>query len=33
MEPRLSFVTLGVSYLQRATRLHEEVLSLPGQCL
>ncbi len=29
MEPRLSFVTLGVSDLQRATRFYEEVLHLP----
>ena len=29
MEPRLSFVTLGVSDLQRATRFYEEVLKLP----
>jgi len=29
MEPRLSFVTLGVSDLQRATRFYEEVLNLP----
>ena len=29
MEPRLSFVTLGVSDLQRATRFYEEVLRLP----
>ncbi len=29
MEPRLSFVTLGVSDLQRATRFYEEVLRFP----
>jgi len=29
MEPRLSFVTLGVSDLARATRFYEEVLRLP----
>ncbi len=29
MEPRLSFVTLGVSDLRRATRFYEEVLRLP----
>lgn len=29
MEPRLSFVTLGVSDLQRASRFYEEVLRLP----
>jgi catechol 2,3-dioxygenase-like lactoylglutathione lyase family enzyme len=29
MEPRLSFVTLGVSDLQRATRFYAEVLHLP----
>ncbi|MDO8706814.1 MAG: VOC family protein [Sulfuricaulis sp.] len=29
MEPRLSFVTLGVSDLQRATRFYEDVLRLP----
>ena len=29
MEPRLSFVTLGVSDLKRATRFYEEVLQLP----
>jgi uncharacterized protein len=29
MEPRLSFVTLGVADLQRATRFYEEVLKLP----
>src|SRR3972149_4876348 len=29
MEPRLSFVTLGVSDLQRATRFYGEVLKLP----
>ena len=29
MEARLSFVTLGVSDLQRATRFYEEVLRLP----
>jgi catechol 2,3-dioxygenase-like lactoylglutathione lyase family enzyme len=29
MEPRLSFVTLGVSDLKRATRFYEEVLHLP----
>lgn len=29
MEPRLSFVTLGVSDLKRATRFYEEVLGLP----
>ena len=29
MEPRLSFVTLGVSDLKRATRFYEEVLRLP----
>lgn len=29
MEPRISFVTLGVADLQRATRFYEEVLGLP----
>ncbi len=29
MEPRLSFVTLGVADLQRATQFYEEVLKLP----
>ncbi|HLG22444.1 MAG TPA: VOC family protein [Candidatus Manganitrophaceae bacterium] len=29
MEPRLSFVTLGVSNLERATRFYEVVLRLP----
>jgi hypothetical protein len=29
MEPRLSFVTLGVADLQLATRFYEEVLGLP----
>lgn len=29
MEPRLSFVTLGVADLARATRFYEEVLGLP----
>ncbi|MBM3942460.1 MAG: VOC family protein [SAR202 cluster bacterium] len=29
MEPRLSFVTLGVSDLQRATRFYADVLKLP----
>ena len=29
MEPRLSFVTLGVSDLARATRFYAEVLELP----
>ncbi len=29
MEPRLSFVTLGVSDLQRATRFYEDVLQFP----
>ena len=29
MEPRISFVTLGVSDLDRATRFYEEVLHLP----
>jgi catechol 2,3-dioxygenase-like lactoylglutathione lyase family enzyme len=29
MEPRLSFVTLGVKDLERATRFYEEVLRLP----
>ena len=29
MEPRLSFITLGVSDLKRATRFYEEVLRLP----
>ncbi len=29
MEPRLSFITLGVSDLKRATRFYEEVLKLP----
>ena len=29
MEPRISFVTLGVSDLERATRFYEEVLHLP----
>jgi uncharacterized protein len=30
MEPRLSFVMLGVSDLQRATRFYEEVLNIPS---
>lgn len=29
MEPRISFVTLGFSDLERATRFYEEVLRLP----
>lgn len=29
MEPRISFVTLGVTDLERATRFYEEVLRLP----
>ncbi|HEU4752623.1 MAG TPA: VOC family protein, partial [Armatimonadota bacterium] len=29
MEPRISFVTLGVRDLERATRFYEEVLALP----
>jgi catechol 2,3-dioxygenase-like lactoylglutathione lyase family enzyme len=29
MEPRLSFVTLGVTDLTRAARFYEEVLRLP----
>lgn len=29
MEPRLSFVTLGVSNLERATHFYEHVLKLP----
>ena len=29
MEPRISFVTLGVSDLERATRFYAEVLRLP----
>lgn len=29
MEPRISFVTLGVTDLERATRFYEEVLHLP----
>ena len=29
MEPRISFVTLGVSDLQRATRFYEQALGLP----
>ena len=29
MEPRISFVTLGVKDLDRATRFYEEVLRLP----
>jgi catechol 2,3-dioxygenase-like lactoylglutathione lyase family enzyme len=29
MEPRISFVTLGVSDLEEATRFYEEVLRLP----
>src|SRR5262245_47738301 len=29
MEPRISFVTLGVHDLERATRFYEEVLRLP----
>lgn len=29
MEPRISFVTLGVADLERATRFYEEVLQLP----
>jgi uncharacterized protein len=29
MEPRVSFITLGVSDLQRATRFYEEGLGLP----
>ncbi|HEY4594543.1 MAG TPA: VOC family protein, partial [Thermoanaerobaculia bacterium] len=29
MEPRISFVTLGVANLQRATRFYEEGLGLP----
>lgn len=29
MEPRISFVTLGVSDLERSTRFYEEALGLP----
>jgi len=29
MEPRISFITLGVSDLERATRFYAEVLKLP----
>ena len=29
VEPRISFVTLGVSDLARATRFYSEVLGLP----
>ena len=29
MEPRISFITLGVSDLERATRFYEECLGLP----
>jgi len=29
MEPRLSFVTLGVTELERATRFYQDVLRLP----
>jgi len=29
MEPRLSFVTLGVADLERAARFYEQVLKLP----
>lgn len=29
MEPRISFVTLGVTDLERATRFYEQVLRLP----
>lgn len=29
MEPRISFVTLGVADLERATRFYEEALGLP----
>jgi catechol 2,3-dioxygenase-like lactoylglutathione lyase family enzyme len=29
MEPRISFITLGVEDLERATRFYEEVLRLP----
>ena len=29
MEPRISFVTLGVADLERATRFYEECLGLP----
>lgn len=29
MEPRISFVTLGVADLERATRFYEDVLKLP----
>jgi catechol 2,3-dioxygenase-like lactoylglutathione lyase family enzyme len=29
MEPRISFITLGVSDLDRATRFYEQVLKLP----
>ena len=31
MEPRLSFVTLGVADLERATRFYRDVLGLPQQ--
>ena len=31
MEPRISFVTLGVSDLERATRFYRDVLQLPQQ--
>ena len=29
MEPRISLITLGVSDLQRATRLYEQCLGVP----